>query len=82
MSKDWHDSVTKFGFPYTKKETKERIKKTILGFTITIIITALLCMWIFSGNRGVMSAMTLGFCGIEFIIGLFVVLCVWANRNK
>ncbi|MBR5670080.1 hypothetical protein IKX12_03335 [Candidatus Saccharibacteria bacterium] len=82
MAKDWRDSVTKFGFPYTKKEAKERVKKTVVGFTITIIVTALFCLLFLSGNQGVMSAVMLGFCGIEFIIGVFVVLCIWANRKK
>ena len=73
--KDWHDSVTKFGFPYSKKETKAHIKNAIIGFAVTIATTAILFMWLFSGNRGVVSAMIIGFCGIEFIIGVFVVLC-------
>ena len=80
--KDWRDSATKFGFPYTKKETKAHLKNTIIGFSVTIAVTAIFCLWAFSGNRGVASAITLGFCGIEFVIGVFVVLCILANRKK
>ena len=55
-----------------------------MGFAALIAATAVFCLVVFSGIQGIVSAMLplVFLCGIEFIIGVFVVLCIWANRKK